>query len=121
MSANDDLPQNVCPFCSHQIKATYYFILKCQESDRKLRLSVPSKPVKRNDIANVDDECVDNEASDLEYIVGEDSNAQSDRLEHDPNQGTAILKRELDALDEICAETAKYFIFVERRKLKEIH
>lgn len=39
---NDDLPQNICPFCSHQIKSTHYFILKCQESDKKLRLSLKS-------------------------------------------------------------------------------
>lgn len=37
IAVDDNMPQQICAFCSHQIKSTHYFILKCQESDRKLR------------------------------------------------------------------------------------
>lgn len=109
MTPNDELPQNICPFCLHQIKTTYYFILKCQESDRKLRLSLSNSSVKNIEIANVDDEFIDNEASEFECIVGEDSNVQIDKEGSELNKVTSILESEQQATDEPCIETAKYF------------
>lgn len=87
MSANDDLPQSVCPFCLHQIKTTYYFTLKCQESDRKLRLSLSSAAEKCNDIANANDEFTENEVPAFECIEGEDSNMKCDTEECELNRG----------------------------------
>lgn len=110
MSPNDELPQNICPFCLHQIKTTYYFILKCQESDRKLQLSLSNSTVKSDDTANVDDESIDNEASEFECIVDEDSNVQIDKDESELNQARNIPKSEHGAKDEMCTETAKYFL-----------
>lgn len=107
MSPNDELPQNICPFCLHQIKTTHYFILKCQESDRKLKLSLTNSAVKRNDRVNVGDEFIDNKVSDFECTADEESNVQSDKEEIELNQAISYLQSEQGAKDELCSELAK--------------
>lgn len=34
---NDGMPQKICTLCVHQANSAHYFILKCKESDQKLR------------------------------------------------------------------------------------
>ncbi|CAH2244731.1 jg27735 [Pararge aegeria aegeria] len=33
----DDLPANICAFCEEQLGCTYSFVLKCEDTDKKLR------------------------------------------------------------------------------------
>lgn len=68
MSANVDLPQKICP-----IKTLYYFILKCQETDRKLRLRLSNSPAKSDDTTNLADEFIDNEATEFDCVMNEES------------------------------------------------
>lgn len=106
MTATDDLPQNICPFCSQQIKTTYYFILKCQESDRKLRLSLSNCAAKSVDEANVNDEFIDNDAADFESIVGEDTTKQIDSEKNELNREMTIMRSKNGAT----AKTSKYIL-----------
>lgn len=63
------MPQNVCQFCLHQVKSLHYFVLKCQESDKKLRISLAnSKKSIKNRLENEVAHCHDiasNEVSDF--------------------------------------------------------
>lgn len=107
MSANDDLPQNICPLCSVQIKSSYSFILKCRESDRKLRLSLSNATVRcDDDVVDADDEFIDNEISDSECIAGEDS-GPSDELGNDFKRETTSPNVENGAQDELKLKALK--------------
>lgn len=107
MSPNDELPQKICPFCLHQIKTTHYFILKCQESNQKLRLSLTNTPTKTIDTDNGDAEHIDNEVPEFESDVGEESNAQIDEEESELNQVIIALQSEQGTKDGGCPENAK--------------
>lgn len=107
MSPNDELPQNICPFCLHQIQTTHYFILKCQESNRKLRLSLTSTATKTIDTDNEGDECIDNEISGFECNVGEENNVLIDEEETELNQAITVLQSEQGTRDGIYPENAE--------------
>ncbi|XP_055302052.1 zinc finger protein OZF-like [Sitodiplosis mosellana] len=84
-TANDDLPQHICPFCSHQIQTTRYFILKCQESDRKLRLSLQNSSIEidedkfRNDTQKVSNNSNSDNAEGQTKLQSKNDNSRSKR------------------------------------------
>lgn len=104
MSPRDELPQNICRFCLHQIKTAHYFILKCQESNRKLRLSLTTKA---NNTDNEGEEFIDNEVSESECTVGEESNVQINEGESELNQAITALQSEQGTNDGTCSENAR--------------
>lgn len=84
--------------------------MKCQESDRKLRLSLSNSPVKSFDAANVNDELIDNDVVEFESIVVEDSNVQIEKEECNSNEKITILNSKEEAKDELRGEISKYIL-----------
>lgn len=92
VQVNDDLPQNICPFCSHQIKSTHYFILKCQESDKKLRLSLKSWLD-----ANDEDTSINAHLSDdnISFNIGDDQIQNEPAVKRSRNQKSTRRKNHM--------------------------
>lgn len=107
MSPDDELPQTICPFCLHQIKTTHYFILKCQDSDRKLRQSIADAASKTTDADNVDNKFIDNEVSTFECTIDEESIAQIGEEESELNEAISALQSDQEIRDRICFENAQ--------------
>lgn len=107
ISANDDLPQKICPFCSHQVKTTHYFILKCQESDRKLRLSLQNAADKSDDDMFPDDAHIFYESPDIDKVKQAQSDMNNQTAESDLVQKQTRLRRNKRIKNEMPTETAK--------------
>lgn len=82
--------------------------MKCQESDRKLRLSLSNSSVKKIDAADVNDEFIDNDTVEYESIVGEDGNLQIETEERNLNDRSTIVNANQGAEDELTDGTSMY-------------
>lgn len=81
VTADDDLPRNICTFCAHQAKSVHYFILKCQESDRKLRHSL-------NEFRKFDK--IEETLDKIDYDDQNDANDTDDQDLNDPKESEPI-------------------------------
>ncbi|XP_004925945.1 zinc finger protein 431 [Bombyx mori] len=44
IKSDDGLPSKICEFCKKELDACYYFVLKCEAADKRLRLKIAEKP-----------------------------------------------------------------------------
>lgn len=80
---NDGLPSHICNFCECQLTTCYDFLIKCEETDKKLRL------IKFN---NSDDDC----NTKIEIKTEIDQNSISDDANENSYESLNEIKQEID-------------------------